>query len=277
MAIRDYFKPVPTKTVAEVREFLKINKRSDYNLIDVRQPEEYKKGNIAGANLIPVKDLTYHLDDIDKDKPTIVYCRSGNRSNSAAGLLIGLGFKDVYNMAGGILAWEGAEMDGGPMAGSLSFPPDAAFADIAALAWTMEDGTGRYYAQLADWMAEPGIVGLYEQLVTDEENHRESIALSYSEITGEDIKEKVKKIADEEKESYMEGGMKVDEALEWSEGRSIVALLSFSMSMEINSYDLYRKIAERAEGESSRDLFKQLADDEWSHLARMSAQLDKHV
>ena len=73
MGVLDYFKPVSSMTSDEVRDFLKDKNPDDYNLIDVRQPKEYERGHLAGAQLIPVGELTRHLHEIDRSKPTITY------------------------------------------------------------------------------------------------------------------------------------------------------------------------------------------------------------
>jgi len=73
MGIADYFKPVMSMSAEEVREFLKDKNPDEYNLIDVRQPKEYERGHIPGARLIPVGELSDHIQELDPDKPTITY------------------------------------------------------------------------------------------------------------------------------------------------------------------------------------------------------------
>jgi rhodanese-related sulfurtransferase len=73
MGVTDYFKPVSTWTAQQVREFLGEEKHGDYNLVDVRQPGEYRKGHLPGARLIPVGELSDRLGELDPSKPVIVY------------------------------------------------------------------------------------------------------------------------------------------------------------------------------------------------------------
>jgi len=76
-------------------------------LIDVRTPEEFASGHIAGAINIPVEEIGARLDEIPRDVPVVLYCRSGNRSAQAARILDGGGFEQVYDL-GGIIDWVAA-------------------------------------------------------------------------------------------------------------------------------------------------------------------------
>jgi rhodanese-related sulfurtransferase len=75
-------------------------------VLDVRTKEEYDGGHIKDSVLIPVDKLKDEAESKLKDKETVifVYCRSGNRSTTAANILVELGYKNVYNL-GGINQW----------------------------------------------------------------------------------------------------------------------------------------------------------------------------
>lgn len=77
-------------------------------LLDVRTQEEYDEGYIRGSTLIPVDVISTRLDEIPKDKKILVYCRSDRRSTQASQILVDNGFKQVYNMKGGISEWTNA-------------------------------------------------------------------------------------------------------------------------------------------------------------------------
>ncbi|HWS03051.1 MAG TPA: rhodanese-like domain-containing protein [Gammaproteobacteria bacterium] len=81
-------------------------------ILDVREDSEYKQGHIANAVHIPLGQLAKRLTELDKyrERPLIAYCRTGNRSNSAAQLLHKHGFTTVHNLAGGIVAWQNANL-----------------------------------------------------------------------------------------------------------------------------------------------------------------------
>lgn len=93
-----------------VNEFLNFIAEPNVQLLDVRTPEEFSEGHIAGARLLDVNDSTFveqAVAILDKERPVAVYCRSGRRSARAANQLTAQGFK-VTNLDGGVLAWEDA-------------------------------------------------------------------------------------------------------------------------------------------------------------------------
>jgi len=90
-------------TARELKQ--KIDNKEDIQLIDVREPHEYEMANIGG-DLIPLATVLDNANKISKDKPVIIYCRSGARSASAVNALERqFGFTNLYNLKGGILAW----------------------------------------------------------------------------------------------------------------------------------------------------------------------------
>jgi rhodanese-related sulfurtransferase len=90
-------------TVKELKE--KMDKGEDFQLIDVREDFEYEMSNLGGV-LIPLGGILIEAEQIAKDKPVIVQCRSGKRSAAAiAQLEQQFGFTNLYNLTGGILAW----------------------------------------------------------------------------------------------------------------------------------------------------------------------------
>lgn len=81
-------------------------------LLDVREPNEYSEVHAVNATLIPLGALGARLNEIAayKDKPIAVMCRSGKRSAKAVHLLQEAGYGHVSNVAGGIVAWEKADL-----------------------------------------------------------------------------------------------------------------------------------------------------------------------
>jgi rhodanese-related sulfurtransferase len=93
-------------TVEELKQ--KIDSGEKINLIDCREPGEYAEGHIGGR-LIPLGNFqNMQVDELDelKDEEVIVHCRSGRRSMMACMILDQMGFRNTYNVEGGILAWQ---------------------------------------------------------------------------------------------------------------------------------------------------------------------------
>ncbi|WP_077326932.1 rhodanese-like domain-containing protein [Virgibacillus siamensis] len=76
-------------------------------LIDVREPQEFKKGHILGARNIPLTQMRQRLVELRKDKPVYLYCQSGSRSARAAQLLHKKGYEDLNQLKGGFKKWTG--------------------------------------------------------------------------------------------------------------------------------------------------------------------------
>mgnify|MGYP001178171801 CR=1 FL=1 len=76
-------------------------------LIDVREPDEYKAGFISGARNIPLSQLSKRVNEIPKDEPILLYCRSGIRSKSAARVLLKNGYTNLTHLQGGLGGWNG--------------------------------------------------------------------------------------------------------------------------------------------------------------------------
>lgn len=89
----------------------KLEITKDKIVLDVRTKDEFSQGHLANATMIDYykDDFKEALSKLDKTKPVFVYCAAGGRSSSASGILIELGFKNVYDLHGGMRAWAGAK------------------------------------------------------------------------------------------------------------------------------------------------------------------------
>ena len=91
----------------------KLDQTEDAQLIDVRTPGELARGKLAGCAHIDINsaDFKQRIDSLDREKPVFVYCAVGGRSGSAAKLLSAMGFQEIYDLKGGINAWNSAGME----------------------------------------------------------------------------------------------------------------------------------------------------------------------
>lgn len=99
----EHYLPTEVKTL--------LNGSSNGNsafLVDVRELEEYRRGHIPDAHPLPLRLIRSQGGELPSDRPIILVCRSGRRSTLAANILKDMGYRDVSNMRGGMLAWEAA-------------------------------------------------------------------------------------------------------------------------------------------------------------------------
>lgn len=100
--------PVDGVQVLEVSKYEKKMTQPEVQLVDVRTPEEFNEGHLENAINIDVTadDFDAKVASLDKEKPVMVYCKSGGRSAKASARLKELGFKTISDLEGGITNWK---------------------------------------------------------------------------------------------------------------------------------------------------------------------------
>ena len=95
--------------VSEFKKLVEANPTGQ--IIDVRTPEEQAQGYVTGAKFVDFFEANFDTEiaKLDKTKPVYVYCKSGGRSGKAMKKMNSMGFSEVYNLNGGMMAWEGAK------------------------------------------------------------------------------------------------------------------------------------------------------------------------
>jgi len=105
--IRGEEAPAPQTAVPEItpRDFkARLDRGDDLYVLDVREPHEYQICNLGG-HLIPLGDLSRRVNELDSSREIVAHCRSGKRSAEAVEFLQKAGFRKIWNLKGGILAW----------------------------------------------------------------------------------------------------------------------------------------------------------------------------
>ena len=101
-------------TPAEAEKMIKTNQRdSAFVILDVRTPEEFNSGHLAGAVNVDYRssDFQNKIDELSKSRTYLLYCRTGHRSANALSLMKSKGYQRVYNMLGGITRWREENRD----------------------------------------------------------------------------------------------------------------------------------------------------------------------
>lgn len=267
---KNLFVPGEDFSVAQAREYMGKLGADGYQLLDVRQPKEYEEGHLAGAILIPLKELPGRLGELEKEKPVIVYCAIGGRSKAAAQLLAGKDFASVYNMAGGIKAWQGHQAKGKAEAGLEFFTGQEEYEDGVSLAYAMEDGLQEFYRLMAERARDDEARQLYARLMGFEDTHKVRLLAEFRQAHGVEV------LPGKERAGVMEGGARVEDFLAQAEPHLHTRqdILELAMALETQALDLYSRMARKSEKEETRALFLRLADEEKMHLSYLADAMD---
>lgn len=103
-----FWKIVPARGVRQIRtpELKELLQNKDIQFIDVRAPSMYGQFHVHGFRNIPLNEIRKAAKELNQDKPVVVICQTGMRSNEACKRLKRRGFKKLANVQGGISTWE---------------------------------------------------------------------------------------------------------------------------------------------------------------------------
>jgi len=258
----------------KLREYFQHQYPDDYQLIDVRQIQEYGEEHLPGALWIPADELPHRLDSLDTEKTTIIYCSHGSLSRAAAQLLVSSGFQEVHVLQGGLHAWRFGSATGLPDQLIAPLAKAGSAQDQAILAWQVEENTRRFYEEMADSLDEPQAAGLFAELAAAESHHKATLRALWEALTGR-LSGDDFPVEGLYNSKRLEGGMRLNEALDWAAKSSTARILDFAMALELNAYDQYLHLQRSSEDPDSRRLFEVLAGEERHHLKELGKSLEK--
>lgn len=275
MKWKEFLTPTQSMSAKEAKDALAVKKEGTYILLDVRQPHEYERGHIAGAKLLPLPELTDHLQELDPEKSTFVYCAVGGRSRVAAQLLSGQGFKDVINMKGGIAAWEGQKAVGPVETVTVPFNDTAGPERIIPLAYGLEEGLRSFYDAMSSLVKGEQVVSLFQTLASIEVKHKQQLYNLYTEHSSS-VPDK-KTFEEDIVARILEGGFTTEEYIAKNQAviKTVQDVIELAMTIETQALDLYSRLAERSEVESTRKIFYSLVDAEKAHLKNLGELFDR--
>ncbi len=267
--------PVKSMYSEDLEEFISSHKEGTFTILDVRQPWEYREEHIPGSKLIPLPELIDRLEEIDPEKPTVVYCAVGGRSRVAAQMLAGKGFKEVYNLKGGINAWMGRTAFGPVEQGMALLRGDETPKEIIVLAYGMEEGLKGFYKSMALKVEKEDVRDMFKKLSKVEETHKIQLFELYRNYD-----DKIKDRSEFEEgvvKDVMEGGLTTEEFLAINKPamKSIEDVLSIAMMIEAEAMDLYMRYREKVEDEESKNVLLNLAEAEKVHLNSLGKLMDR--
>ena len=182
-------------------------------------------------------------------------------------------------MSGGIREWEGLSAQGAPEAGMAFFTPASTPEELIGLAWTLEEGSRKFYSLLSGALNDADSRHLFLDLAAAEDHHKASLVNLYRMLSGREPATDFPQgsIQLEVPGDIMEGGMRISKAMEWLKGKGSDVALELAISLEANAYDLCLKMSRRMEDEKSRKVFHVLAAEERNHLERLGKLLERKV
>lgn len=265
MRWKQFLTPVESVTADEARE--QIANDPQLQILDVRQPGEYRDGHISGATLIPMADVGDRLQELDAEKPVLVYCAIGGRSRIVSQTLAGKGFDKVLNLKGGIKAWNGWTGFGDYEQGLEYFKDLGSLEEVLSTAYGMEAALEEFYGNMAGRVQNDDAADIFKKLADIEVKHKEQIAQRLEQATG-------KKTPDSPPD-VPEGGMSTDQYMQrlGVDMENPTDIIEFAMAIEGQALDLYSRAAERAEGDVATFL-KHMAGEEKNHLQRLAKLMD---
>lgn len=198
----------------------------------------------------------------------------GGRSRVAAQWLAGRGFKKVYNLSGGIKAWEGEVADGPVELNMGMVRGDETPVEIIRLAYGMEHSLGELYEKAKSTVRDSEVAKLLDTLWRVENKHKAYLidlakAIDPRRASAESLETEVAA-------KTLEGGFDSAEFLKKNERfmQSAPDLLDLSIMVETQALDLYVRFAGKTEDEQAKRVLYKIADEEKGHLAALGALRD---
>jgi rubrerythrin len=184
-------------------------------------------------------------------------------------LLSGQGFKEVYNLKGGIKAWQGHETSGPAEMGMVLLTGNETPEDVIILAYGLETGLKDFYTRIDETTDDPDVSGLLGKLAEIEDNHRQRLFNLYASlVTGTVYQQSIETGAGS---GILEGGFETDTFIEQNRSamKTTVGVLEVAMILETQAMDLYMRYADKSPDDKARQIFFDLANEEKDHLKRL--------
>lgn len=263
-------------TVEALRQFVESRKEKDYTIVDVRQPVEYVEGHIPGAKFIPLNDLVSDFSKLPQNKDLIFYCHSGGRSVAAASMVSEetAPYGSIYNLVGGILAWEGKTVKGFPKI--QVFDRDQEPSDLLLTAMNLEKGAWRFYVHILENFNLASMVSMLETLSKAEIGHAKTIYGFWKTVVPE-IRPFDELYADLEGD-ILEGGESLTDVFDSLKNiidKQCLTIMELALHIEYTAFDLYRTMAENSKDQIAQDVFLTLAQAEKGHMRMLARSLDQ--
>jgi len=180
----------------------------------------------------------------------------------------------VYNVSGGIKAWQGKTAVGPQTLGMDLFDGTQSPQEFLKVAYSLEQGLHRFYRDMADKAQTPSVQALFEKLAAIEVKHQEAIFDAYVRMADATVsREQFDAMVEK---SAVEGGLTTDQYLEMFDPDLSVEteVISLAMSIEAQALDLYQRVGARMENTDAAAIVHEIAGEEKQHLERLGKLMD---
>jgi sulfur-carrier protein adenylyltransferase/sulfurtransferase len=191
--------------------------------------------------------------------------------------LTGKGFKQVFNLKGGIAAWQGHSAAGPSEMGMMLLKGNETPQEIIYLAYGLEEGLRKFYSRSSNLAIDSAVVGVLAKLAEIEVKHKQRLFDLYLTIDANPLN--VEAFENNVSSVFMEGGFDPDSLMEQSlsEFKTTASVLDFAMMLEAQAMDLYMRYAEKSKDPEAKNIFYKMADEEKAHLKSLGSILDKNL
>lgn len=198
-------------------------------------------------------------------------------------MLAGKGFKKVFNVAGGIKAWQSKTAVGAPDLGMDLFTGRQEPKDVLILAYSLEQGLRDFYLTMGEKAVDTEVKGLFEKLAAIELEHQASIVEAYNRMN-DDPKDTKDQTAPMDRDGFermvetsaLEGGLTTEEYLDLfnPDLNSPVEVISLAMSIEAQALDLYQRASLSFSDSKSKAIVQGIANEEKAHIVTLGRLMD---
>ncbi|MCJ7772838.1 MAG: ferritin family protein [Desulfobacterales bacterium] len=183
----------------------------------------------------------------------------------------------MFNLKGGIKAWEGLTAQGPAEFGMFLLTGDETVDEIIILAYGMEEGMWIFYETIKESIEDKSAKELLAQLAGIEDKHKEKLFSLYASISQSKIN--LDQFEANIVSKVMESGMYTDEFIEQNRFamQDVPGILNVAMMLETQAFDLYSRYSQKATDKATKDILYQIAQEEKAHLRSLGQLMDDHI
>jgi rubrerythrin len=182
----------------------------------------------------------------------------------------------VYNLSGGIKAWQGLRAAGPAEVGMAMITGEESAVEIVVIAYGMEEGLRGFYAEMTPRIDNQDMAQVFRRLADVEVNHKERLFGLYRTLQPDSPDQE--QFEEQVSTELMEGGLTPEEFVEANQQalKSEEDIINIAMMLETQSLDLYLRYSFKSEDTATKEVLYKLADEEKAHLVSLGRMMDAH-